>query len=582
MRRYFFSRAETAGVILRDSHSARLDNLVFAEFIWPDTAQLILRDSSAVLEAYAVYAGPLFMIALALNIYWFFTESEQIKRAIAYLFVPAIGFWSMVVLAVRPAGPGRPPGRYMLFNAPTVIVLGCISLYLLLRHFRKNVVIQQVLIGLVVLPPLVSAILITQPAPVTVTMYRQDRGRIVPDNGARQVLVDTANAIVDDARGNRAQVLIFSDVNELQAVVGAPWADFTSVVSFTEAEWQAVQQATIDTLLAGPPYYLVEEVGYVSASEYAVAPRTFDEHPFADDGILVGEYGSDVLRYRVYRLELVQEHVVDEAYKQLIDAPEQYAPDYQAYVDAYPDDQRLAFIFPEDHANFIRQSHKRSGVSDLVVETWPMGPEAVLRGLADSDVPLETPGTYDVLVIDEARSDQDNQLALHLLKIGYFLDETFYGRVHRYTFQGGPVDPSLRAVNAVFENTIVLEEAILLTEQVEKQNTILVAMNWSTRTPVGDSFVVFTHVLNQSDALIAQYDSVPRRGLLPLTEWEEDDLIHERFALRLPDDLPEGTYRVVTGLYFPESGIRLSITDGDNLGASAVVLDTFEIGAAQE
>ena len=48
--------------------------------------------------------------------------------------------------------------------------------------------------------------------------------------------------------------------------------------------------------------------------------------------------------------------------------------------------------------------------------------------------------------------------------------------------------------------------------------------------------------------------------------WDDPDeiLLGRNFILAIPANLPTGEYRLVTGLYDPESGIRLTSVDGED------------------
>ena len=50
-------------------------------------------------------------------------------------------------------------------------------------------------------------------------------------------------------------------------------------------------------------------------------------------------------------------------------------------------------------------------------------------------------------------------------------------------------------------------------------------------------------------------------GYLPTSQWPESEVIPDRHDIRLPGELPAGSYRLAAGLYDPVSGQRLSVVN---------------------
>ena len=57
-----------------------------------------------------------------------------------------------------------------------------------------------------------------------------------------------------------------------------------------------------------------------------------------------------------------------------------------------------------------------------------------------------------------------------------------------------------------------------------------------------------------------------------MTSWKPDESIIDRFAIHLPLDAPAGEYEVWTGIYHPESGIRLHVAEGIDAGPDFVIV----------
>jgi hypothetical protein len=88
-----------------------------------------------------------------------------------------------------------------------------------------------------------------------------------------------------------------------------------------------------------------------------------------------------------------------------------------------------------------------------------------------------------------------------------------------------------------------------------------VSLFWQANQAVAENYVVFVHLLNEAGQIKAQNDDLPRAGAYPTPWWQPGKIIEDTHTLVLPPDLPGGTYQLVTGLYRPEDGVRLPLSD---------------------
>jgi hypothetical protein len=86
---------------------------------------------------------------------------------------------------------------------------------------------------------------------------------------------------------------------------------------------------------------------------------------------------------------------------------------------------------------------------------------------------------------------------------------------------------------------------------------------WQAEQPLNPNWTVFVHLVDDTGTLKSQQDGQPRDGHYPTSVWDQGEVVDDRHLLPLPDGLPDGTYRVVVGLYSPESGERLPTLDDD-------------------
>ena len=88
---------------------------------------------------------------------------------------------------------------------------------------------------------------------------------------------------------------------------------------------------------------------------------------------------------------------------------------------------------------------------------------------------------------------------------------------------------------------------------------------WQAQRPTDSPQHVFNHLLDENGAIVAQADYVPlwdnRRDS---TTWDDPDeiMLGREFTLSTPPDLAPGVYKLVSGLYDPETWQRLGSPDG--------------------
>jgi hypothetical protein len=93
--------------------------------------------------------------------------------------------------------------------------------------------------------------------------------------------------------------------------------------------------------------------------------------------------------------------------------------------------------------------------------------------------------------------------------------------------------------------------------------TLQVRLHWQARNPVEGDYTTFVQLLNAQDQLVTSWDSPPLAGQYRTSHWQPGEIVVDEFALPLPQEIPAGQYRLVTGMYDPATGQRLPATDGN-------------------
>ena len=143
-------------------------------------------------------------------------------------------------------------------------------------------------------------------------------------------------------------------------------------------------------------------------------------------------------------------------------------------------------------------------------------------------------------------------------------------RTHHFS-----VPPMERQAEVLFGNSIRLlgyDRPIVSTANRE----ILVRLYWQPLAPIRESYTVFLHLVNESNVIIAQTDTIPGGGNAPTTGWIAGEVIADELRVALPANLTAGSYRLVLGMYESKSGTRLSV-QGPSVAGDSFDLEPVEI-----
>jgi hypothetical protein len=89
-----------------------------------------------------------------------------------------------------------------------------------------------------------------------------------------------------------------------------------------------------------------------------------------------------------------------------------------------------------------------------------------------------------------------------------------------------------------------------------------VRLHWQALRRMDVPYKFFLHLVDPaSGRLVAQADVMPHNWTYPTTWWEVGEVVSDEIVLPLTD-VPAGTYCLQTGVYHPDSGERLPLTDG--------------------
>lgn len=80
---------------------------------------------------------------------------------------------------------------------------------------------------------------------------------------------------------------------------------------------------------------------------------------------------------------------------------------------------------------------------------------------------------------------------------------------------------------------------------------------WEALAVPTTNYVVFVHLVDEDDNIVAQRDGMPVYGSRPTVSWRADEVLIDQHDLYLEASLALGTYQLYAGLYNPETNERL-------------------------
>jgi 4-amino-4-deoxy-L-arabinose transferase-like glycosyltransferase len=143
-----------------------------------------------------------------------------------------------------------------------------------------------------------------------------------------------------------------------------------------------------------------------------------------------------------------------------------------------------------------------------------------------------------------------------------------------------PVEPPV-IVNADFGDLIELGGYSLDLGAIAPDGTVQLGLYWR---PLGGQFTkaykVFVQLRDEQDQIVAQADHYIFEGfltgLIMAQLRDQNEWLRDTADLTLPQELPSGTYRLLVGLYDPDTFERVPVV-ADQSGENAVILKTVSV-----
>ncbi|MBE7554731.1 MAG: glycosyltransferase family 39 protein [Anaerolineales bacterium] len=123
-------------------------------------------------------------------------------------------------------------------------------------------------------------------------------------------------------------------------------------------------------------------------------------------------------------------------------------------------------------------------------------------------------------------------------------------------------------LSAELGNQVLLQGYSLTPEQPFPGQPLQLTLFWHVLAPISTNYATFLHLRNEANQTVAQVDFTPSP---PPSHWWVGDSLNDQRQLLLPSQLPAGQYRLLAGLYDPQTLARLPVKN-DTTGENAVEL----------
>ncbi|MBI1879690.1 MAG: phospholipid carrier-dependent glycosyltransferase [Chloroflexi bacterium] len=171
-------------------------------------------------------------------------------------------------------------------------------------------------------------------------------------------------------------------------------------------------------------------------------------------------------------------------------------------------------------------------------------------------------GPYAVLV---------NGQPLGEIELRHFQIPEHMGQVRNVIFGSQPTETMTLSDAEKDQRSVVggqrsSQQIALAAYQFEPTTDYLgVTIAWQAQAPHLPDYTVFVQILDaDTNERLAGVDTPPLKGEWPTSRWVKDEVVVDEYLVAIPLGFAPGYYKVIAGLYQPETGQRLTLADGQD------------------
>jgi hypothetical protein len=200
-----------------------------------------------------------------------------------------------------------------------------------------------------------------------------------------------------------------------------------------------------------------------------------------------------------------------------------------------------------DEMGATRRRHQYEVVPGASLTAWYMGKRHATSYPFYVDAVI-SPGSYRLqATLVPVQRNRKTLLTAHLLDI----------QVSASSRDFSPPARHKRVVNAAYGSDLRLLEYDLEIGG----DAVYITLHWQSLRRMEVDYKFFVHLYDaESEALVAQVDTMPQDWTYPTTWWEAHKVVPDETMLSF-EDIPPGTYRLGVGVYNPLTGERLAIAN---------------------
>jgi hypothetical protein len=126
----------------------------------------------------------------------------------------------------------------------------------------------------------------------------------------------------------------------------------------------------------------------------------------------------------------------------------------------------------------------------------------------------------------------------------------------------------LQASDALLGEQIRLASYALSAQEITSGDVLQLQLQWQAERQPDANYTVFVQLLDARDQVVAQRDAPP--GDRPTSEWQPGEEILDNHGVLAPHGTAPGDYRLILGMYNPETGERLRVGEQDYIDLGTV------------
>ncbi len=268
-------------------------------------------------------------------------------------------------------------------------------------------------------------------------------------------------------------------------------------------------------------------------------------------------------------------------------APGYEVDDYRAVAQAImalEQEGDAILLVPPEQVEALGQAYHGNLPPYLLPQERPFDSEATARAL--EEIAARHPLLFAVFRGEET-GDAERFIEGWLNQHAYPSRAEWHGGV-RLVIYGAPfgeTDGTLAGVEETAHPLAVrLGEGIRLSgyslaeEAVEPGRMVRLTLFWRAEGPVTERIAVFAHLLDDDGRLVSQQDSEPIGGSRPTTTWRTGEVLRDHIGILIPPGTASGEYRLVVGMYRPDTGQRLPVLNEEGIVVGdSVALSTIQV-----